>query len=68
VTNTWSQSVSNGGDPHSGAAAWVIDDNTRNLQWSLNGCDTSIHVGAVLRRLQVTAAVNAAVAADAAAE
>jgi hypothetical protein len=51
VTKTWSQSVSNGGDPHSGAAAWVIDDNTRNLQWSVNGCDNSVSVGVVLERL-----------------
>lgn len=51
VTKAWSQSVSNGGDPHSGAASWVIDDNTRNLQWSLNGCDTSVSVGVVLERL-----------------
>jgi hypothetical protein len=52
VTKTWSQSVSNGGDPHSGAAAWVIDDNTRTLQWNLNGCDTSVSAGVVFERLE----------------
>lgn len=51
VSEVWSQSVSNGGDPHSGAAAWVIDDNTRNLQWTLDGCDTTSSVGLVLERL-----------------
>lgn len=51
VTKTWSQSVTNGGDPHSGAAAWVLDDNTRNLEWSLNGCDTSVSAGVVFERL-----------------
>jgi hypothetical protein len=51
VTKAWSQSVSNGGDPHSGAAAWVIDDNTRNLEWNLSGCDTSVGAGVVLERL-----------------
>ena len=53
VTSSWSQSVDNGGDPHSGAASWVIDDDTRSLEWSVVGCDNSAAVGVVFERLHV---------------
>jgi hypothetical protein len=53
LTKTWSQNVDNGGTAQSAGAGWVIDDNTRDLEWNLAGCDTSVIVGLVLERLHV---------------
>jgi hypothetical protein len=56
LTKTWSQNVDNGGAAQSAGAGWVIDDDTRNLQWGLENCDTSAVAGVVLERLHVAAA------------
>jgi hypothetical protein len=50
LNKTWSQNVYNGSVAQSAGAGWVIDDDTRNLEWDLEGCDTSVAAGIVLER------------------
>jgi hypothetical protein len=53
VTESWNERALITDDPLSGSAAWIFDDDTRALNWSLTSCYNHVAVGAVVQRLTV---------------
>lgn len=51
VTESWNERALIGDDPLSGSTAWVFDDDTRTLNWSLASCYNDVAVAAAVQRL-----------------
>lgn len=47
---SWGQHVTNGNGNHTGSAAWVLDDDTRSVEWATPTCFNSVAVGVVVER------------------